>query len=91
MMIYHTKGDPCMASAKIAITLETDLLERLDELVAERHFASRSRAVQDAVREKLARFDRRRFERECRKLDPDFEQKLAEQDFASGAELWPEY
>jgi metal-responsive CopG/Arc/MetJ family transcriptional regulator len=80
-----------MSAAKIAITLERDLLSRLDELVAERKFASRSRAVQDAIREKLARIDRKRFARECRKLDPEFEQQMAEQDFAAGVESWPEY
>jgi metal-responsive CopG/Arc/MetJ family transcriptional regulator len=80
-----------MNAAKIAITLERDLLNRLDELVAEQKFASRSRAVQEAVREKLSRLDRTRLARECRKLDPKFEQKLAEQDFAAGLESWPEY
>ena len=80
-----------MGTAKIAITLEEELVDRLDELVAERQFASRSRAVQEAVREKLSRLDRTRLARECRKLDPKFEQKLAEQDFAAGTDSWPEY
>ncbi len=80
-----------MGTAKIAITLEEELVDRLDELVAERQFASRSRAVQEAVREKLSRLDRTRLARECRKLDPRFEQKLAELDFAAGTDSWPEY
>jgi metal-responsive CopG/Arc/MetJ family transcriptional regulator len=80
-----------MGTAKIAITLEEELVDRLDELVAERQFASRSRAVQEAVREKLSRLDRTRLARECRKLDPKFEQKLAEQDFAVETDSWPEY
>jgi metal-responsive CopG/Arc/MetJ family transcriptional regulator len=73
-----------MSTVKIAITLERELLNRLDELVAEQKFASRSRAVQNALREKLARINRKRFARECRKLDQKFEQKMAEQDFATG-------
>jgi metal-responsive CopG/Arc/MetJ family transcriptional regulator len=80
-----------MASAKIAITLDERLLDRLDELVTQKQFASRSRAVQDAVREKLARLDRTRLARECAKLDPDFEQELAEQNFDVDAKAWPEY
>jgi metal-responsive CopG/Arc/MetJ family transcriptional regulator len=80
-----------MASAKIAITLDERMLSRLDALVHERQFASRSRAVQEAVREKLARLDRTRLARECAKLDPSFEQELAEQGFDADAESWPEY
>jgi metal-responsive CopG/Arc/MetJ family transcriptional regulator len=62
----------------ITITLERHLLEWPDELVTERKFTSRSNAVQIAVREKFAPVERKRFARECRKLDPAFEQKLAE-------------
>jgi len=80
-----------MASAKIAVTIDEQLLNRLDELVAQQQFASRSRAVQEAVREKLARLDRRRLSRECGKLDPKFEQELAEQGLAADVESWPDY
>ena len=80
-----------MSVAKIAITLDEDLVARLDQLVAARHFTSRSRAVQDAVREKLERLDRTRLARECEKLDPKFERQLAEQGIRADAETWPEY
>jgi Arc/MetJ-type ribon-helix-helix transcriptional regulator len=80
-----------MPTAKIAITLDEQLLQQLDRLVAERQFASRSRAVQEAVREKLARMDRGRFARECEKLDPLYERALAEQGMGFEAEAWPEY
>ncbi len=80
-----------MSAAKIAITLDEDLVARLDQLVAARQFASRSRAVQDAVREKLERLDRTQLARECDKLDPRFEQQLAEQGIRADAETWPEY
>jgi metal-responsive CopG/Arc/MetJ family transcriptional regulator len=80
-----------MATAKIAITIETRLLEQLDRLVAERRFPNRSRAVQDAVREKLERIDRRRLARECAKLDPAFEQTLADERLAEDFAEWPEY
>lgn len=80
-----------MASTKIAISLDEQLLNRLDELVSQQQFASRSRAIQDAVREKLAQLDRTRLARECRKLDPRFEQDFSEQNFAADIETWPEY
>jgi len=80
-----------VATAKIAVTLDEQLLKQLDRLVAQRHFASRSRAVQEAVREKLARMDRSRFARECEKLDPRYERALAEQGMGIEAETWPEY
>ena len=80
-----------MSAAKIAITLDEDLVARLDQLVAARQFTSRSRAVQDAVREKLDRLDRPRLARECDKLDPRFERQLAEQGIRADAEAWPEY
>ena len=45
-----------MSSAKIAITIDQNLLARLDRLVVERQFPSRSRALQDALRDKLVKF-----------------------------------
>ena len=80
-----------MATAKIAITIEKKLLARLDRLVEERRFPNRSRAVQDAVREKLDRVDRRRLARECAKLDPAVEQQLADEGLAEDFREWPEY
>ncbi len=80
-----------MGTAKIAVTIDESLLARLDRLVGERRFANRSRAVQEAVREKIERMDRRRLARECAKLDPDFEQQLAEEGLAEDFRQWPEY
>jgi metal-responsive CopG/Arc/MetJ family transcriptional regulator len=80
-----------MPSAKIAITLDEQLLSRLDQLVAEQRFPSRSRAVQEAVREKLSRMDHSQLARECQKLDPRFERDLAEQGLNADAQSWPAY
>jgi len=41
-----------MATAKIAITIEEDVLTRLDFLVKSHVFPNRSKAIQDAVKEK---------------------------------------
>ncbi|MCI0464406.1 MAG: ribbon-helix-helix domain-containing protein [Gemmataceae bacterium] len=80
-----------MRSAKIAVTIDQDLLTRLDRLVKERRFPNRSRAVQEALRDKLDRLERSRLARECAKLDPQVEQQLAEEGLAEDMEQWPEY
>lgn len=80
-----------MAQAKVAITLNEHLLTRLDQLVLDEVFASRSQAIQEAVKEKLDRFTGGRLARECAKLDPDFEKQLAEEGLSAEANEWPEY
>ncbi|MGD1984508.1 MAG: ribbon-helix-helix domain-containing protein, partial [Chromatiaceae bacterium] len=44
-----------MSTEKVAITLEAETLAELDSLVAQRAFPSRSRAIQEAVQEKIQR------------------------------------
>ncbi|NBT24475.1 ribbon-helix-helix protein, CopG family [bacterium] len=80
-----------MSVAKIAITMEEALVEQVDRLVRERAYPNRSRAIQDAVADKLRRMDRGRLARECAKLDPKLEQALAEEGIGAEAASWPEY
>ena len=80
-----------MSTAKIAITLERALLERVDRLVAEGKFTSRSRAIQLAVQAQIERLDRRRLASECAKLDSRYEQQVAEESASYDLESWPEY
>lgn len=80
-----------MATSKIAITIDQNLLHRLDFLVKSQRFTNRSRAIQEAVTEKLARIERSRLAQECAKLDPKFEQEIAEEGFAAEMNEWPEY
>ena len=80
-----------MAASKIAISLEKDMVKRLDMLVKSNLFPNRSKAIQEAVAEKLKRIERSRLAQECAKLDPEFEQSLAEEGFTSELEEWPEY
>jgi len=80
-----------MAASKIAITLENNMVKRLDMLVKANLFPNRSKAIQAAVAEKLKRLEKSRLAQECAKLDPDFEQSLAEEGFTSELEEWPEY
>lgn len=64
-----------MSQTKVAITIEEEVLARVDALVRQRVFANRSRAIQEAVQEKLERMDRSRLAEECAKLDPAFERQ----------------
>ena len=72
-----------MAVAKIAITLDQDILGEVDRLVRRHVFPNRSRAIQEAVREKVTRLSLNRLARECAKLDPKTEQAVTEEGWAN--------
>jgi len=80
-----------MARTKIAITLDDELVARLDRLVIAGRFSNRSRGIEEAVAEQLGRMDRIRLARESAKLDRSFEQSLAEEGVGSDVAEWPEY
>lgn len=80
-----------MPRAKIAISLDDELLLQLDELVKQHVYASRSQAIQVAVSEKLTRLHKNRLARECAKLDPSEERAMAEEGMAGELGEWPEY
>jgi len=80
-----------MSSSKIAITLNSEVLLQVDALVKRRMFPSRSRAIQEAVKEKLERLSNSRLAQECLKLDPEQEQALAEEGLREDLSEWPEY
>jgi metal-responsive CopG/Arc/MetJ family transcriptional regulator len=79
-----------MAVHKIAITIDEALLQRVDRLITEKRFPNRSRAIQEAVFEKVERMESNRLARELAKLDPVFEQKMADEDLGDVRE-WAEY
>ena len=80
-----------MSVAKVTISIESNLLKKVDRLVKERVFSNRSQAVQSAVEEKISRLDSNRLARECAKLNKSEEQALADVGLASEAEEWLEY
>jgi Arc/MetJ-type ribon-helix-helix transcriptional regulator len=80
-----------MSTVKIAITIESDVLSRVDALVTHGSFPSRSRAIQVAVAEKLARVEGTRLAAECARLDRREEQALADEVLGVGGDAWPEY
>ena len=80
-----------MSTAKIAITIEEETLGKLDRLVSSKVFPNRSKAIQEAIKEKLSRVNRSRLARECAKLDPVIEKAIAEEGFSQEIKEWPEY
>lgn len=80
-----------MSKSKIAITLNSQILSEVDALVEKRMFPSRSRAIQEAVKEKLERLSHSRLAQECLKLDPEYEKALAEEGLREDLSEWPEY
>lgn len=80
-----------MNKTKIAITLDQQTVKRIDRLVREETFPSRSQAIQEAVEEKLQRIERSRLAKECTKLDPAFEKAMAEEGMSEELHEWPKY
>jgi len=80
-----------MRATKVAITIDQALLAQLDRLVETRVFPNRSKAIQDAIQDKLTRISRTRLARECAKLNPKSEKALAEEGIDQELSLWPEY
>ena len=52
-MIYSNTNGGIMSTAKIAISIDEQVLARLDRLVKTHIFPNRSKAIQAAVQEKL--------------------------------------
>jgi metal-responsive CopG/Arc/MetJ family transcriptional regulator len=80
-----------MAASKIAITIDDKILRRLDLLVQSNVFPNRSKAIQEAIEDKLIRLDKSRLSQECAKLGRASEQALAEEGLSSELEEWPQY
>ncbi len=80
-----------MSTAKVAISIEKNILNQLDRLVSSHVFPNRSKAIQEAVKDKLSRINRNRLAKECSKLNPNFEQAMAEEGLSAEIKQWPEY
>ena len=80
-----------MATTKVAVTIDTELLAQIDQLVAQHVFPNRSKAIQEALQDKLMRMRRTRLARESAKLDPQIEQALAEEGMDQELATWPTY
>ena len=65
-----------MAKAKVAVTLDTETLRRVDRLVRDTRYPNRSQAIEAAVAAQLERLEGRRLADECAKLDPAIERGI---------------
>ncbi len=79
-----------MSTQKIAITLEKDLLKEIDRGVKNGQFKNRSRAIEEAVKEKIERQRKTRLVAEAKKLDSKEERALAEEGMTGEETAWPE-
>ena len=86
MIYYHT-----MAKAKVAVTIDSRILEELDHLIAADRFPNRSQAIESALADKISRLKHARLAREAAKLNPRQEQAEADEGLVMDAAVWPEY
>lgn len=86
-MYCHT----IVPKTKVALTLDADLLDQVDALVARQKFRNRSQAVEAALSDKLHRLARTRLAREAAKLNPVEEKRVADEGMADALDAWPEY
>lgn len=80
-----------MSTVKVAISVDDKLIKKLDDFVKLHIFPNRSRAFQEAVKEKIDKIERKRLAKECQKLNPKDEQALADEYLSQDIAEWPEY
>lgn len=80
-----------MGKKKVAVTIDQYLVSKLDHMVAEGRYSSRSSAIEEAVLERINKLEKKRLAEESARLDPDFEQALAEEGLEGELSEWPEY
>jgi len=80
-----------MPTAKIAITISEPTLLKLDRLVKERRYPNRSRAIQEALEEKISRLERNRLAEALQCIDPVAEKQDAEEGMFDEVDTWPIY
>ena len=80
-----------LSIVKIAITIDEDLLSRLDRMVKEGKYSNRSQAIQEAVEYRIEAVTKTRMARESAKLYPGYEQMLADEGLEGDLSELPKY
>jgi metal-responsive CopG/Arc/MetJ family transcriptional regulator len=80
-----------MTAAKIAITIDENLLREVDNWVKQKLYPNRSQAVQAALFDRVNQLNQQRLEAECAKLDPQEEQEFAELGIEETLGGWSHY
>lgn len=66
-----------MAKAKVAFSLDAQVIRRVDGLVREARYPNRSQAIEAAIASQLVRLERQRLIETCALLHPEEERRLA--------------
>lgn len=80
-----------MNTAKVAISIDKSELKKIDYYVKKKIFKSRSQAFQLSIHQILEHLEHGRLAKECEKLDPAFEQDMAEIGLDEELTGWPKY
>ena len=80
-----------MAKTKVAVTLDAQVLRRVDRLVREARYPNRSQAIEAAIASHLDRLECRRLIEACALLNPEEERLLAEEGRETDGAAWPQY
>jgi len=80
-----------MSVAKIAISIDDQLLAKLDNFILQKKFKTRSQAIQMAVQNTVERLDHQRLINACLQLDIHNERALADEGLTKDIEEWPEF
>ena len=80
-----------MTKAKIAVTINKEIVSRIDRLVKNKEYINRSQAIEEAIKEKLQKIDKYRLAKELLKLDLNEEKQLAEEGIEGDAKEWAQY
>lgn len=71
-----------MPTAKVAITVEKELLKTVDRWVIQGRYPNRSQAIQAALRAQMERWKRTRLVEALEQVDPEEEKALADEPLA---------
>jgi metal-responsive CopG/Arc/MetJ family transcriptional regulator len=80
-----------MTVAKIAITIDENLLREVDGWVKQKLYPNRSQAIQAALFDRVNQLNQQRLEAECAKLDPQEERDFAELGIEETLSGWSQY
>jgi Arc/MetJ-type ribon-helix-helix transcriptional regulator len=90
-MIYYHTMEIKMPKAKIAVTINEEIVLQIDQLVKQHEYTNRSQAIEDALMEKLKKINKYRLSKELTKLDIQEERHLAEEGIEGDNKEWAQY
>jgi metal-responsive CopG/Arc/MetJ family transcriptional regulator len=80
-----------MSVAKVAVSIDGGLLQKLDDYVRRKVFKNRSQAFQAAITHAIDRLEHKRLIEECKKLDIYTERELADEGLVADFEEWSKF